>query len=307
MRKNSITIHKNQIQILLYTWGATYYTFLILTTFKVFTWFFMNAIHLIETFKFRAINHNLFDLNQSILYVAALSIIIVLWIKVIGALKQSLNSIHKTREFIASYTKKYSNTLKAYILSSSKIFAFTAGFKKPRIYISSALIRKLTKKELRAVLEHEQHHKDTFDTINTFLLKFLEESTISFPFKSTLFKNHFNIRELSADFYAKESIRDDKPLISALNKLLKVKILKDINISSFESKIERIPILLGKSKLNVTINYLELFAIINLFIFASVITMYINPTADCSNFNECVSSVVFSKNQEEINPMSCIK
>lgn len=307
MKINNIALHKNRIQLLLYTWGIVYFGLLLLLSAKILVWLFMNIIHILEIYKFSLVeNTSIFDANTSYIYLIALILTIFGWVKFFIAIRSALKRIRQTEFFISNHTQSYSKKFGAFILTSTNVFAFTAGFKTPKIYISSSLIDLLSKHELLAVLEHERHHQNSFDTKNSFFVKLLDEATIGFPFKNTLFKNHYNLRELCADVYAKDNINDERPLISALNKLLEFGTLKDLNVSTFDSKIERIPVLLGKSKLNIGVNYFALLALINLFTIAGIMTMYINPTADCSNFNECVSAVISTKTPVTTDGLSCL-
>lgn len=108
------------------------------------------------------------------------------------------------------------------IVQSGKRFAFCLGVREGRIYISTGLIAKLSKKELEAVLRHEQYHLEHYDTVTLIIASVVHSLFPYFPLLSDLIKTYRIDREIKADKFAAEKVGDTYPLISALKKLLAV-------------------------------------------------------------------------------------
>lgn len=106
------------------------------------------------------------------------------------------------------------------IVNSTKPFAFCFGIRSPKIYLSTKLIKMLTKKELEMVISHEKYHLKSHDTQILTLATIFESLTPYFPVFSDLIKNYKIERELLADRFS-ISNNNNKNLINVLRKLLK--------------------------------------------------------------------------------------
>ncbi len=109
---------------------------------------------------------------------------------------------------------------KVKVVDSSRIFAVCFGILNPIIYLSTKLIKMLTKDELEVVLRHEKYHLKNRDTI-TLMLAVIFESFLPFvPIISDLIRQYKTDRELSADREAGLVYNGDKLLSTVLTKLL---------------------------------------------------------------------------------------
>ena len=145
-----------------------------------------------------------------------------------------IKSVYSTRRFARTITMRIvrPQTKLSEILSSvslqDKVFEvdlkhseiFCCGFIRPRIYVSSRLLRRISKNQLRAVLLHEKNHLESFDPLKIFIANVMRKS---FPFipglKSIVDQFEVNI-ELSADARATNNFKEIRPLGNALMKLI---------------------------------------------------------------------------------------
>lgn len=117
---------------------------------------------------------------------------------------------------------KHTNLInKVFLVASDKHLAFCFGFRNPRIFISTALVRSATSMELKAILLHEKTHLENRDTTTMFLATVTESLFPFFPVISDLIQNFIIEREIKADKIAVSELGSSKPLCSALNKLLR--------------------------------------------------------------------------------------
>jgi beta-lactamase regulating signal transducer with metallopeptidase domain len=97
--------------------------------------------------------------------------------------------------------------------------AFTAGFLKPAVYASKALMESAHPKELRLILAHELHHVKKKDPLKVWILSFL---TLCFPW-CPLFawvKARFlEEAEIQADDAALKAVNDPRLLAKTLLRL----------------------------------------------------------------------------------------
>ena len=109
---------------------------------------------------------------------------------------------------------------KTVVVESEKHFAFCLGIRDPKIYISTGLINYLNKKELEAVLRHEQYHLENHDTFIMTIASIAHWMFPFFPLLGDLIKKYRIDREIKADTHAVTYMNDSSHLISALRKLL---------------------------------------------------------------------------------------
>lgn len=109
---------------------------------------------------------------------------------------------------------------KAVVIKSDKTFSFCVGVKSPKIYISSALIKKLSPKEVESVLLHEQYHSENNDTFTMIIASVAYSLIPFFPLFGDFIKKYRVNREIEADNFAVEKMGNSYHLRSALKKLL---------------------------------------------------------------------------------------
>ena len=122
--------------------------------------------------------------------------------------------------------------------------AFTAGFLKPRVFLSTKLVDILDEKELRAVILHESHHQRSKDPLKGLVVSFISDFLFFLPVSRFLKKTYHLTSEMTADAYSVSSQASPLDLVSSL---LKVKRLNGPAASwFFDSTTERAKHLLGQ-------------------------------------------------------------
>lgn len=121
---------------------------------------------------------------------------------------------------------------KVIIIQSGNRFAFCNGIINPKIYISTELISELNKKELEAVLRHEQYHLENYDTFIMAFASFVRYLFFFFPLIIDIIKRYRIEREIQADNFAVKKIGDAYPLISALKKILTFPTVDTISLAA---------------------------------------------------------------------------
>ncbi len=134
-------------------------------------------------------------------------------------------------------------TADAAIFASSRPLAFTAGYMKPRIFVSSGLLEALDENELRAVISHEAHHRDSRDPLKALALGFVSDLLFFLPVSPFLRRACLLESEMAAD--ARAARLETGPLEVA-GSLLKVRKLAGVQASwFFDPTEERVKRLLG--------------------------------------------------------------
>lgn len=107
----------------------------------------------------------------------------------------------------------------ALIKDDSLKTAFTHGLLRPRIYISTGLIRALARDELRSVLLHEIHHRRNRDPLRFFLAAFLKDIFYYMPIGGYLAGRLHADSEKTADDSVIKRTQDPLSLAGALVKV----------------------------------------------------------------------------------------
>jgi beta-lactamase regulating signal transducer with metallopeptidase domain len=105
---------------------------------------------------------------------------------------------------------------KVRLIQSEKVFALL----KPKIYVSTAMVKLLSTAELKAVLLHEKYHVDNRDSLIMALVAVIKTIFPFFPVLSDLFTNYLTEREINADNYATKKMGESTYLINVMKKLL---------------------------------------------------------------------------------------
>ena len=100
--------------------------------------------------------------------------------------------------------------------------AFTAGFLKPRVFLSTKLVDILDEKELRAVILHESHHRKAKDPLKGLVVSFLSDFLFFLPVSRFLHKAYHLTSEMTADAYSVSSQADPLDLVGSLLKVQKL-------------------------------------------------------------------------------------
>ncbi|MBD1383291.1 M56 family metallopeptidase [Metabacillus arenae] len=128
----------------------------------------------------------------------------------------------KNKEWTESVmTKAEGQNKDILVINHDQLLAFSMGFRRPMIVLSSGLIRLLDDQELEAVIEHEASHQQNYDSLWVFILKLISESLWFIPMTKWSYHNYKIISELLADEYAIRQTGSEIGLGSALLKLIK--------------------------------------------------------------------------------------
>lgn len=120
-----------------------------------------------------------------------------------------------------SLLQKYSLELSVYVIESSRQVAFCFGLFNPKIYVSTGLLTSVSKKELEAILLHENYHMKHYHSLILTSLSLFETISTFFPFIRDII-NEFKLRfEIQADQSAIQIMGNSKYLLTALEKLIR--------------------------------------------------------------------------------------
>ncbi len=100
--------------------------------------------------------------------------------------------------------------------------AFTAGFLKPRVFLSTKLVDILDENELRAVILHESHHQRSKDPLKGLVVSFISDFLFFLPVSRFLKKTYHLTSEMSADAHSVSSQADPLALVGSLLKVQKL-------------------------------------------------------------------------------------
>lgn len=118
------------------------------------------------------------------------------------------------------------------VINTQEPVAFTFGFLRPKIVLSTGLINILNEQELEAVIHHETAHQKYHDPTSVFTLRLLSEVFWYIPLLKWVNQNFRMMIELAADEHAVVSTGSEIGLGSALIKLVKTR-LKGSHSPSF--------------------------------------------------------------------------
>ncbi|MBS4220953.1 M56 family metallopeptidase [Bacillus sp. FJAT-49711] len=108
------------------------------------------------------------------------------------------------------------------VLSHPTPMAFTMGFVRPKIIITTGLINLLNNDELKAVISHEMYHKENRDPLKVFLLSLSSSIMWYIPIQKWFHHKYRVIQEILADEFAIKQQDTYVNLGNALLKMLKV-------------------------------------------------------------------------------------
>jgi hypothetical protein len=103
------------------------------------------------------------------------------------------------------------------VIDDATPLAFCAGWLRPRVYVSAAVLDRLSDRELCAVLAHEQHHGALRDPLRLAISRVLCQALFFLPILRPLHDRYADVAELTADSAALEaSDGATAPLASAM-------------------------------------------------------------------------------------------
>lgn len=110
----------------------------------------------------------------------------------------------------------------ATVFEDRRPLAFTGGFLKPRVFLSTKLLDVLDEKELRAVVLHESRHQRSKDPLKELAVSFLSDFLFFLPVSGFLRKTYHLATEMTADAFSVSSQADPLDLVSSLLKVQKI-------------------------------------------------------------------------------------
>ncbi len=158
------------------------------------------------------------------------------------AIFKTFKKIFRTMEFVKGIKRKTRHVLKfgikTNIFDHALPLAFTAGFFKPEIFLSSSLVETLEENELKGIILHEDQHRKSLDPLKNLIVSFVSDFLFFFPIIQ-FFKNLY--------LFSKEIIADMSCISMGVKKeelaLAFLKVCKIRNTDSswfFNKPLERI-------------------------------------------------------------------
>lgn len=127
-------------------------------------------------------NQALFPLFLENLKIFALSLFIFSFLY---ALFKTIKRIYRTKNFVKKIKKETITVSKfginTNIFEHNLPLAFTAGFFKPEIYLSTSLTESLNEKEIKGIIFHEIHHKEALHPLKNLIISFISDSLFFLP------------------------------------------------------------------------------------------------------------------------------
>jgi beta-lactamase regulating signal transducer with metallopeptidase domain len=128
----------------------------------------------------------------------------------------------KDEVFTNIFNKKYHRFKQdILVINHNQLWAFTFGFRKSYIVLTTSLIDILDDNELEAVIEHETSHQLNHDALKSFILRLISQTLWFIPMTKWVYQNYKIICELLADQYAIQKMNSQLGLSTALLKLIK--------------------------------------------------------------------------------------
>lgn len=127
--------------------------------------------------------------------------------------------VHRDEQLTTLISSQYGQDVS--VIRDSQPFAFTLGFLKPTIFLSTGLMKLLDDDELEAVIYHEQFHKEYKDPFKMFLMAMFSTAMAYLPILKWCHQHYKTSREVLADDYAMSIQGSSLYLGGALLKLLK--------------------------------------------------------------------------------------
>lgn len=227
------------------------------------------------------------------------SIGIVLLLKTFQGLINSILQYRKS--IIFNKSLKFKTDKKGYrTLSSHNYEVFTLGFFKPNVYISHILLKSLSNEQLQAVLLHEESHQKNHDPLRSLIVNLINNVMISFPFKKYLQNSYVTLVELKSDYYAASRTHDEKSIIKALHSILFYNTVSVQGLlgHAFSNNPERIPVLVGKQKLQYRFLTSILLLTFSTLVFLTA-SIYTYKFYDCGHIKDCVKIFLENVTQEK--------
>lgn len=137
--------------------------------------------------------------------------------------KHSLHFVNLKPKSVISLEKKYFLHKKIIIFRNQKLLAFCMGILKPKIFISSEVLKRMTYREIEAIILHERQHIIGKDNLVMIFLNLVKTSFFFFPVVTDFVNNLEIQREIKADQSVVKETGRKINIISALRKIIESK------------------------------------------------------------------------------------
>lgn len=284
--------------------GILYSWFLILAAGKILPAMTMQVIFLLDALKF---DNSIVGLVTSRLFLVNVvpgMLLLVLMVKYVKVMVGSVGNWLITQRAINNLAIEGVGV--NYIWFRSKELAiFTAGFVRPRVYISSAVFGVHTQEEVRVMIEHEINHKNNHHPVKIWIANFVRSILLPIPGKNWLIDNYLTLVEVASDRFAEEKVNNKRPLVSALLKFQSQYFAP--GVSYFNSQSERIKILVGQKRQQLRIPMAYYSLLLVMIFTGTVLVKNTNMFYDCQHLLECVKLLITPDSQPLVtlvNPVS---
>ena len=141
-------------------------------------------------------------------------------LKVFAFRKSLLTKKHKYHGDLQNLFESLDIQGNVVVFTQVKPQAFCFGIRKPKIYISTGLIRLMNANELAVILRHEKYHLEHKDTLTLLLASAIRSLFPFFPVVSDFIRVYRTDREIAADNAAITNHGDKQSLKNVLRKLI---------------------------------------------------------------------------------------
>lgn len=140
--------------------------------------------------------------------------------------------IQKTPSNIVHFIEDLGLAEKTHVFQSTLGTAFVLGFLRPKIFLSSQILKELKEEELKGVLLHEKYHLVKKEPLKRLVLFFLKDMLFFLPISNYLYQSFLELSEERADHAAARG-HNPLDLASALVKMLRLNRNVLIDTSTF--------------------------------------------------------------------------
>lgn len=187
---------------------------------------------------------------------------------------KTIRRIYKTEKFLNKIKKEAKPSAKyginVNIFPHNLPLAFTAGFFKPEIYLSTSLTQFLNEKEIKGIVFHEIHHKKALHPLKSLIISFISDSLFFLPVSKLFKKLYLFCNEIFGDM---NSISNGLTKEEIALSFLKVCKIRNMESSRFSNEpIERIKFLFD-GKIKIIFSVKKLIISIVVLILLTVITL----------------------------------
>ena len=137
--------------------------------------------------------------------------------------RNKLQSVPPPTKQISFLEKKYHLQNRIIIFENSQLMAFCLGIFNPRIYLSTQLLKKMTRFEIEAIVLHEKQHMAGKDNLLLLVLNLIKTAFFFFPIIADVVNSIEIQKEIAADKGVIKETGKTINIVTALRKVLESK------------------------------------------------------------------------------------